>query len=168
VAGSTSATSYAYASSTGITALNILTSGGVKDNIDSLPSASGGASVDAYFVMTVTVSTAGATLTITPSTLVGGNAMDLFIVSLPSTVLTSKGGSSRGQLSDTDHANLLEQIAALSDKVSRLSCSTPVTPHTHVEAGLDSEVINNHLSDSVHIPRSMASQMMSLMGRSSL
>jgi hypothetical protein len=88
VAGSTSATVPTLTPSAGASAFNITTYGGVRDSNAGNASAIGGANVPVIAMGTYTIATTGGLVTVTPSTLVGGNAMDLFIVSLPASVLT--------------------------------------------------------------------------------
>ncbi len=110
VAGSTSATAAALTAGAGATNLSMLTFNGVKDsavNQNSVSSAT--ANVGVMSNATFTIAASGGSVTLTPSTLVGGNAMDLFIVSLPSALVT---------LTETREAALLQ---ALVDRESRLA-----------------------------------------------
>jgi hypothetical protein len=86
VAGATSASAFG---SVVDTPINLLTQSGVRDTVGSYQSLSGTTSSPAMQLVTCTVPTAGTTVTLTASTIVGTGSMDLFIVSLPSTVLTA-------------------------------------------------------------------------------
>jgi hypothetical protein len=90
VAGSTSASALALSSlGTGGTALNILTQSNVRDATDTVSSLAGTTTAPAVLILTFTLSNAGTTVSINCSTVVGATgAMDLFIYSLPSSVLT--------------------------------------------------------------------------------
>jgi len=88
VTGSTSASVLGDLNGAAVTQLKYWTSGGVVDDVSYLQSAAGGASVPTIIVGTIVVTNAGAAAALPPSTLVGGNAMDLWIIALPSTVLT--------------------------------------------------------------------------------
>jgi len=88
VAGGTSATAL---SATGISGLDIFTQSAVRDAVGSVTSLAGTTTSPAMLAYCAIVPDVGATLTVTPSTIVtsGAGSMDLFIVSLPSTVITS-------------------------------------------------------------------------------
>jgi len=88
VTGSTSATALGDLNGAAVTQLKYWTNGGVVDDVSYLQSAAGGASIPTIIVGTIAVGNAGAAAALPPSTLVGGNAMDLWIIALPSTVLT--------------------------------------------------------------------------------
>jgi len=106
--GSTSASGFYFNPSAGASLFPTLTSAGVRDALATANSfASTGPSGYAMVTQTFTVDTTGGLLTSAGCTLVGGNAMDLFIVSLPVTVLT---------VVEREHAALLK----MQKRVSRL------------------------------------------------
>jgi len=88
VAGATSATANNVSSFGAGTSLYVFTSGQVRDEINEVYSLAGTTTYPAMTVAALTVPTAGCTVTYTPSTIVGGGSMDLFIFAIPSTVLT--------------------------------------------------------------------------------
>jgi len=89
VAGSTSASAVLLSAATlGAGVINLFTQTGVRDAASSAVSLAGTTTSSAMTSNTVSMGTAGGLLTYAPSTLVGGNAMDLWIFSLPATVLT--------------------------------------------------------------------------------
>jgi hypothetical protein len=89
VGGSTSAAALNNSLGAGITALNLFVSATTRDATPNAVSAASAVNgVSAMMATSVTVAIGGGTYTVTPSTLVGGNNMDLFIVSLPSSLLT--------------------------------------------------------------------------------
>jgi len=162
VAGSTSASALALASTT-TTALNLITQVGTRNAVNYVFSAANTSNGSAMFTYCCTVPETGANIVLTPSTLVGGNAMDLFIVSLPSTVLT------------VDETEQLE-IDELKSKVSELSRNLEYLmkrtlfpplisiPHEDGDAVLDSpdECKESDLEKSVHIPASAAQKLLRL------
>jgi len=87
VAGATSAT--LIGGFTGGTGLNILSQSAVRDAASAYGSASGTTVFPAMSLTTMTVPTAGITFTLsTVSTITGTGTMDLFIISMPASVLT--------------------------------------------------------------------------------
>jgi hypothetical protein len=89
VIGSTSSTALGFTASAGASNFNLFTTGGSRNGTDGASSAAGGAGVATILNASYTIATTGGLITVSPSTLVGGNAMDLFITSLPASVLTS-------------------------------------------------------------------------------
>jgi hypothetical protein len=85
VAGATSATALAAVVDT---PLNILSQGAVRDTVGNVQSLAGTTSSPAMQLITCTIGVAASTVTITASTITGTGTMDLFVVGLPSTVLT--------------------------------------------------------------------------------
>jgi len=88
VAGATSA-SGSFGAPSGGTALNILSQSAVRDAVAT--NSTGNATTTQYAgcQYAVTIAAAGNTVTYSPATIVGTGTMDLFIVSLPTTVLTA-------------------------------------------------------------------------------
>jgi hypothetical protein len=85
---STSCSAYTIALGAGATPLGLLTNV-TRDSAGALYSLASTAGTVATATLSFTLATTGATLTVTPSTIVGGTGMDLFIVSLPASVLTT-------------------------------------------------------------------------------
>lgn len=173
LAGSTSATTPTLAATSGISGgVAIFSQGGVRDNTPVIRSGSGTTSDGSsweFASYAFTLGASGGVVTITPATLVGGNAMDLLIISLPTTVLTV---DEKEQLEiDELRFRADEQdrkIAALMRLVSQ-----PSTPMDYSESGggefssSSSSVIVGSggrlvvaepladLEKSVHLPRSL-------------
>jgi hypothetical protein len=128
VAGSTSVTAFGVASfGTGVTALNLFTVTGVRDAGSSIASLAGTTTSPAMVTFAVGIPAAGATTTMTASTLVGGNSMDLFIVSLPLTVLTmtdDEKDQAQVKARLTRLERLLEMIDEESDDEDLEECKT--------------------------------------------
>jgi len=113
VSGSTSTTAIAITPSAGATALSLFTST-TRDDLAYAQSAGGGASVPAMYIYTATVGSSGGLLTLTtPSTIVGGNGMDLFIMSLPTAVLTALPPTARELSVEAKLARLEKAMARL-------------------------------------------------------
>jgi len=118
VAGSTSATALSFASSTGVGSLKLFAKTGVVDNSSFTASLAGTTTAAAMYAYAVTLSAAGGTIVFTPSTLVGGNAMDLFITSLPVTVLTQEQRERKRAVADARlraRLSRLEKMLAMAD-----------------------------------------------------
>jgi len=109
VAGATSASALG---SVVDTPLNILAQSAVRDATSNVQSLAGTTTSPAMQLITCTIPSAGATVTLTASTIVGTGTMDLFIVSLPSTVLTSSLPLSQTEQLVYNH-KLLSRIARL-------------------------------------------------------
>jgi len=89
VAGSTSAIgALTQSPSAGAVGFNVITSTGVRDSVSAAASGNAGANVPIMNTATFTIGAAGGLITLSPTTLIGGNAMDLFVFSLPSSLLT--------------------------------------------------------------------------------
>jgi hypothetical protein len=87
VAGGTSASAIS-GNTESVTNLVILTSGGTRDVSAATASLAGTTTSAAMFNATVSVTAAGGNYVLNPSTIVGTGSMDLFVIALPSTVLT--------------------------------------------------------------------------------
>jgi len=88
-AGATSATAYsAWVPSAGASNLNLFTQSQVRDAANAVVSLAGTTVSAAMISKTITVAGTGGLVTLTPSTIVGGGTMDLWIFSLPASVLT--------------------------------------------------------------------------------
>jgi hypothetical protein len=140
VGGSTSGSLVDVVASAGASALNLLTSSTGKDTASEQPSLASGATTVSSMTATITVATTGGLLTLnTPATLVGGNRMDLFIVSLPSTVLT--------MVEEEQHEILKLQASnnALQDRLGRLEqmmlggLAMPKPAHRPVDSDFDDQ-----------------------------
>jgi hypothetical protein len=160
---------------TGGTALNLFGAGGSRDAASSVQSA---ASTGASYTMlsqAVTIPVGGATLTLaSQSVLIGGaTSMDLFIVALPSTVLTVDEQEQEEIDALVARATSAEErLAAMEERLSAfLGSSSPETNARFAskrsreeEKGETDEVSPNvsgdELGASVHIPRGILSKFM--------
>jgi hypothetical protein len=116
IAGATSASAYsAPTGGTGVTLFNILGSGGARDAYYSDQSLAGTTTATAMANSCFTIATGGGTVTYSPSTVVGAGTWDLFIVSLPSTVLTVDK-----PVSLEDVQSLRTQMQSLRDEMRNL------------------------------------------------
>jgi len=164
----TSATAWTAANwtpSAGASNINLFTNG-TRDSTDELTSAAATAGTSVYMNATYTVGAAGGVITITPSTLVAPAGMDLWIVSLPSSVLTV---DEREQLEIDE---LRERANVAENRLQRLEqmlLGAPVLPAIRRLQQEDSkedydDALPNSSSDelekSVHIPKRVWSKMM--------
>jgi len=150
----------------GVTGLNLFTSGGARDAQRIIASLAGTTTSPAMFSASLSVTTAGGTYVINPSTIVssGAGSVDVFIVSLPATVLTAPEPVNNGE----DRVAALElQVARLvgllSPSVSRsASCMTAseVEEETKCQKIKTDADSSDELGSSVHIPRGLLSQFM--------
>jgi len=169
VAGSTSASSaLALTPSAGASDLNMLSYGGARDQISSAGTASGGADVNVTVVSTFTVAASGGLVTVTPSVLTGGNAMDLFIVSLPASVLTS--GAALPPRAEDRVAALERQVQRLMGLLSPPRSASCVTVEEAEEeakllGGKPAALPGDELGNSVHIPRGLLTQFMGALSK---
>jgi len=126
VAGATSASALTVSAVGTGTTLNLLTLSGVRDATFATVSLAGTTTAAAMCNLTVTIPTGGATITYTPATVVGASgAMDLFIISLPASVLTLAGGVKAFPQFATVQTELQEMRAAIRELRSmRLSCDS--------------------------------------------
>lgn len=114
IAGGTSASQLGAITGTGLTGLNLYGQSGVRDTNYNAVSLAGTTTSSAMLNEAITLTTSGGTGTISgPSTIVGTGTMDLFIISLPSTVLTSS-------VAVGDVLELRDQISELRDMVRML------------------------------------------------
>jgi len=114
VSAATSAT--ALTAFTGGTGLNLLTQT-TRDSVSSQVSVTGAGTGAPSFVMltqAVSVPAGGATLTLGASTLVGTGCMDLWIISLPATVLTAQ------QREEVEIEDLQSELAEMRDQVAEM------------------------------------------------
>jgi hypothetical protein len=88
IAGATSASAVGLSSFGNATALSLFTTSATRDNNSSVGSLAGTTTSPAMISCSLSVPTGGATVTYSPGTIVGAGSWDLFIISLPSTVLT--------------------------------------------------------------------------------
>jgi hypothetical protein len=86
VSGATSASAF---SLSGGTALNLFTSGAVRDATSEQNSVAGTTTYSTYAASTVSIPVGGATITSSASTIVGTGSMDLWVISLPTALLTA-------------------------------------------------------------------------------
>jgi len=136
--------------------LNLFTGTGTRDAGATNSSIAGVTSVPAMLTYSVTIAAAGAILTVTPSTIVGGNAMDLFISQLPVTVLTL---AQKEKLDiDVLSKRADDQDRKISDLIRLLThCNSP----TPSDPTCMEEEKSSELSSSIHIPRGILSKYMS-------
>lgn len=154
VAGATSAT--ASGNFSGGTALNLFTNGSGRDSTNTeLSAASTGTNQMSHTGYAVTIPNASTTITLSPSTIVGTGIMDLFIISLPVTVLT--------KVKPVSDSELRDEVSELRSLVSSLLRSQPapllVATASDSEADAPDECKESELSQSVHIPKSMAAKL---------
>lgn len=116
VGGNTSATAIVnMVPSAGASNLNLLSINGARDATSLvLSDATAAAVYVASATQTITVSSTGGLVTISPSTLVGGDQMDLWIIALPSTVLTVD------EIEQKEIEVLQRENHALNDRLSRI------------------------------------------------
>jgi hypothetical protein len=112
IAGATSASAGGFNSFGNGTAKNYFTQSGTKDATSSVASLAGTTTSVALSCATVSIPTGGATVVLAGSTIVGAGSGDLWIVSLPSTVLT---------VMDPAIAAVDRRLAALETMLSRSS-----------------------------------------------
>jgi hypothetical protein len=114
IAGSTSATGLTLSAGTA-TALNLFSQAGVRDATFAQYPAGANAPYADTALGTFTVATGGGTVAVSPATLVGGNAMDLFITSLPVSVLTVAQSETANLAKMAARVNRLERLLDLID-----------------------------------------------------
>jgi len=102
IAGATSASAFDYVTSTGgVSPLLIQSGGATRDAVYSVPSLAGTTTNAVMNTTTVNVTTAGGTLVFGASTIVGTGTSDVWIFSLPSTVITFNDKVEISELKDT-------------------------------------------------------------------
>jgi len=154
--GATSCSALSFASGTA-TALNIQTVNATRDAIDANASLAGTTSNFAALTLTVSVPVGGGTIVLGGGTIVGTGSGDVFITSLPASVLTS--------IKKYNSA----EIDTLRDRLSRMeemfSCASISNNHVTVRQESDSdcdsflEQKETDLVKSVHISSSMAQKL---------
>jgi len=134
--------------------LNLLTQSAVRDAVSSVQSLSGTTTSPAVNFCTFTVLAAGQTVTIqSVSTIVGTGSMDLFIFSLPVTVLTA----AQREKADVDMLN--KRADAQDKKIEELvrmltHCNSP-TPESESGVVIGESSSSPPMSSSIHIPRGL-------------
>jgi hypothetical protein len=98
--------------------------GGVIDNATAVYSAASTVASYAMISQTVTIGNAGGVLTFTPSTIVGGEGVDIFITALPSTVLTVD------EQEQLEIDQIKQSYSRLQDRIGRLEylLTRPASP----------------------------------------
>jgi len=163
VAGATSASAFSVSSFGTGSALSLFASAGVRDAASQAASLAGTTTAGASDMATFTCPTAGCTVTYTPSTIVGASgAMDLFIVSLPASVLTVGGAAEQDR---EDRLERLERMCAqlLSSSQPESNALYALRSKEESKEGDDipsAEESGDELSRSVHIPKSVLSRFM--------
>jgi len=141
VAGATSASALGAASAT-VTGFNILSQSAVRDATNQVNSLAGTTTSPAMTSLTVTVSSSGGNFVFSPSTIVGTGTMDLFIFSLPSTILTDR---------DPAHAELVsftQRVDEQDRKIAELIKLLRSRPGIDSELSDDERYVNTQSSSS--------------------
>jgi len=147
--------------SAGATGLTLFTSAGARDASDEQQSLAGTTVFAAMLSVCLSCTAAGGVLTITPATIVtsGAGYLDIFITSLPSSVVTLSLKNEKEEIDELrdevrEMREFMRLVASRSDGSSSSTCSVgmsePVTPDESKESDLQG---------SVHISRSMASRL---------
>jgi len=168
--GSTSAAASSYnggLAGTGVTAKNFFAYAGSTDAEPFQSSLAGTAHVAATSVATFAIGSAGGTVTLNPGAIVGGEACDLWIVSLPASVLSVTG-------EQKELEELKDQVAELRSLVMGPRALTTLPSLRGASEGGPEVVISEpatpdeckgaDLNRSVHIPRSMAEKLLRAVG----
>jgi len=115
IAGSTSASALGFTASAGASNLNLFVDAGVRDALPAAISAASASSANvASIAFSISVATTGGVMTVSPSTLVGGDGMDLWIISLPASVLTL------AEQEEIEIQELQQENKLLNDRLMRL------------------------------------------------
>ncbi len=128
VAGATSATAFSFS---GGTSLPLFTQSAVRDAVNSSFSLGGTTTFPSIALYAVTVTAAGATITSSVSTITGTGSMDLFVISLPSSLITSFLPPTAQELA------LAAREAAVDVKLARLE--TLLSSRLRVDSDFDDE-----------------------------
>jgi len=160
VHGSTSASALSSTTNSPLVALKTFQGNGGTgaDASSEVVSLAGTTTNSAMMSFTMTATAAVGTVTISPSTLVGGNGMDLWIFALPSTVVTV---AEREQLEINElRDEVREMRECMRFMMSRGDGSASSTSSVVAsEPGTPDESKESDLQGSVHISRSMASRL---------
>jgi len=166
LAAGTSVSAIGYVTTTGgVTPLSLFTAAGGRDAAAELSSLAGTTSNVASYLQAVSVTAAGGTLVMGAGTIVtsGTAYLDVWIVSLPASVLTMDVGEDR--------------VAALEKQVQRLmgllspprSASCVTVEEAEEEAkllgGKSAALPSDELGNSVHIPRGLLTQFMGALSK---
>jgi hypothetical protein len=89
IEGSTSVVAGTFTPSAGAAALNYFPYGNVRDANGSMQSTNGGANTAFMNVSAYSVATTGGLVTLTPGAIVGGTAVDIWVISLPTSILAT-------------------------------------------------------------------------------
>jgi len=120
--------------------------GGVDDNSSSAYSAASTSATYAMVSNIITVGQTGGVVTYTPSTITGGNGVDIFITSLPTTVLTV----------DEEEQLEINQLKARADAQDRkIDELVRLLTHTHSPITVDDEATSSSMESSIHIPKGL-------------
>jgi len=172
VAGGTSASATGISSYGTGSGLNLFTGSGVRNAVSSVDSLGGTTTSVASSSSTITVPVGGCTLTVTPSTIVGTGSLDLFITSLPTSVLTL-AEKEQEEIDEVKNEleELRDQVAEMRKMMMNFNSrdgsassgllrddvlSEPSTPDENKGADLER---------SVHISKSMAERLLSAVSR---
>jgi hypothetical protein len=125
VAGATSSTAWTTATGAGgVSGLSTLTQSAVRDAVNNVFSLAGTTTNPVFLLKTFTLANATGTITLSPLTITGTGSMDLFILSLPTTLLTSVLPPSDREVS------LMERLARVERCLQRMPqepCQTPLS-----------------------------------------
>jgi len=145
ILAATSASVIGMSPGSGVTSLNLITNT-TRDSTSQAVSAAATAAKWATMTYTVTVATGGGTITVSPSTIVGGAGMDLFIVNLPASVLT---------VVQRDHSRIEEQEQRLKRLERMLERATLVLPESERESPIHRESFEHLDAYSGYAPRGL-------------
>jgi len=145
----------------GASGLNLATSSAARNATFGVASNSGTTTAPSMVWFSITVTAAGGTVAFTPGTLVtsGTGSLDVFVFSLPSTVLTVREPVGRNEIDE-----LRDQVGTLSRLVkSRFTLSAHAGDSSDGEDSL-LECKETDLRESVHISQSVASKLLRAVG----
>jgi len=154
-------TTTAFGAVSGLTGnLAIFTTANTRDNVNFQESLAGTTTSPAVLLLTAVIPNAGGTLTITPSTINTGTGMDLFIFSLPSSVLTV---TQKEQIEIEDLQGKFEAMAAERDLMQSrlLRLEGLLSPPSEVDVESPDEC-KEQMDKSVHLNRSAVAKLLGL------
>jgi len=144
--------------------LLLLSQSAVRDATSQQSSLAGTTTNPAIDISVRSVTAAGGTVVYTPSTITGTGTMDLFVVSLPSTVLTAPEPIIDGEDRMAALERMVAQLSGLLSPPSGRSASCMTAEEVEEESKslkVKGDSVSDDLGASVHIPRGLLSQFMS-------
>jgi len=150
----------------GASALNLLSSGNARDAIYSVGSLSGTTTSPAMIMSSCSVTAAGGTVVYNPGTIVtsGTTAGDLWVISLPVSVLTAPEPVQDGEDRVARLEEMVQRLAGLLSPPFAQRSASCVTAEEAEEIkrqdGKTAADSGDELGSSVHIPRGLLSQFM--------